>query len=548
MRTFYILVAVCTTSVLALPDICFAFYSVTDGLDPAKLKKDNVKIAVVKVKATRVVRPETRKQLADGSSTCMHASYSIDLELVEQLYGKKLTEADLTDVSYSNVPEDNAWALGPVDPKGRYYIMAWRLGHPCGQASGVRFSPGPDLPVLIDKPDHPSVELVKQLLAIVDSPVEPAQRKTAIAAKLKELRNALGIQVPGLDPGVPTQRGSNNSAVDKDTAAADAREDWKKHLFPVDRNGKWGFIDASGKIVIEPAFEEVAHFSEGLAAVKLNDKYGYIDQTGKTVIEPQFRYVFAFREGLAWVVGETEGFIDKTGQIVLTAPPGTYCREFREGLAKTMLRQPRFPSLDPDWKYKVGFIGKTGQYVIRPEFDAAWDFREGLAAVQLDGRWGFIDKTGRFVLRPQYERASYFAEGLAAVGKDGKTIFVDRKGKQAIAPEYEDAHGFHEDLAGVKIGGKWGFIDKQGTVRIEPGFDEVSSFFNGRASIVMDKKYGYINKRGEVVVEPRYGAGHFFLGELAGVTFHPQRGDGAGTGYVNRDGHVVWAPEPKAGD
>jgi hypothetical protein len=334
--------------VALVPSASFAYYSVTDGLDSAKLKKDNVKIAVVKVKATRVVRPETRKRFADGSSTYTFAIYSIDLELIEQLYGDQLTGADLTNVSYSNVSVDNAWALGPSDPKGCYYIMAWRHGHPSGQASGLRFSPGPDLPVLIDKPDHPSVKLLKELLAIVNSPMEDGKRKAAIAAKLKELRKALGIQVPGLDPGVPIKLTSDSQANAEADKSKDASGDWNKDLFPVDRGGKWGFIDATGKLAIEPAFEEAAYFSEGLAAVRLNGKYGYIDKTGKTVIEPQFRYAFAFREGLAWVEGDAEGFIDKTGRIVLTAPPGTYCREFREGMAKTMSRQPRFPSRDPE--------------------------------------------------------------------------------------------------------------------------------------------------------------------------------------------------------
>lgn len=530
----------------ALPGASLAYYSVTHGLDPAKLKNDNVKIAVVKVKATRVIRPATSKRLPDGSSTGTFAMFSIDLELIEQLYGEKLTEADLSNVGYSNVPVDNAWALGPSDPKGCCYIMAWRLGYPCGQASAVRFSSGPDLPVLVDKPDHPSVALLKELLAIVNSPPEDGKRKAALDAKLKELRKALGIQVLGLDPRVPTKLGSTIAANGKDTASA--RTEWNKNLFPVDRNGKWGFIGAMGNIVIDPAFEEAAHFSGGLAAVKQNGKYGYIDKTGKTVIEPQFRCAFTFREGLAWVEGDVDGFIDKTGKIVLAAPPGTYCPEFREGLAKAMSRQPRFPSRDPQWKYKVGFINKMGLYAIKPEFDAAWDFREGLAAVRVDGKWGFIDKQGEFAIRPQHDRASYFSEGLAVVEKDGKTIFIKKDGKRAIDAEFEDAHGFHEDLAGVKIDGKWGFIDKQGKVRIEPKFDEVSSFFNGMASIVKDKKYGYINRRGEVVVEPIYGYGHLFLGELAGVTFHPGRGNGVGTGYINRDGQVVWAPEPRAKD
>lgn len=125
---------------------------------------------------------------------------------------------------------------------------------------------------------------------------------------------------------------------------------------------------------------------------------------------------------------------------------------------------------------------------------------------------------------------------------------TNRDGKRAIDVEYEEAYNFAEGLSGFKSDDKWGFIDRSGAVVIEPKFDGVSSYSSGRASIVMNKKYGYIDRKGNVIVEPKYDYGHSYLGELAGVTFHPERGDGAGTGYINRAGRVVWAPEPKAQD
>ncbi|MFK0495250.1 WG repeat-containing protein [Campylobacter coli] len=53
-------------------------------------------------------------------------------------------------------------------------------------------------------------------------------------------------------------------------------------------NGKIGLIDKSGKIVIEPKFDSIWSFREGLAKVGLNGKYGLIDKSGKIVIEPKF--------------------------------------------------------------------------------------------------------------------------------------------------------------------------------------------------------------------------------------------------------------------
>ena len=64
---------------------------------------------------------------------------------------------------------------------------------------------------------------------------------------------------------------------------------------------KYGFIDKSGKMVIEPQFDGASDFSEGLAQVEKDGKWGFIDKSGKVVIEPQFDWVSDFSEGLAKV-------------------------------------------------------------------------------------------------------------------------------------------------------------------------------------------------------------------------------------------------------
>ncbi|MBP5241278.1 MAG: WG repeat-containing protein, partial [Bacteroidales bacterium] len=49
-----------------------------------------------------------------------------------------------------------------------------------------------------------------------------------------------------------------------------------------------------------------------------------------------------------------------------------------------------------DW----GFMDKTGNVVIEPQFTEAGDFSEGLAKVSVDWKWGYIDQTGKFVIKP----------------------------------------------------------------------------------------------------------------------------------------------------
>lgn len=68
-------------------------------------------------------------------------------------------------------------------------------------------------------------------------------------------------------------------------------------LVPYRQGNLWGYAGPDKKIVIPPAYEEAALFSEGYAAVKKGGKYGYINKAGKVVIPFRFFVAKAFRVG-----------------------------------------------------------------------------------------------------------------------------------------------------------------------------------------------------------------------------------------------------------
>ena len=60
-------------------------------------------------------------------------------------------------------------------------------------------------------------------------------------------------------------------------------------LYAYSQDGKWGFRDKAGKVVVEANYDIVAAFNEyGFAGVKKDGKWGVIDETGKTVVEPSY--------------------------------------------------------------------------------------------------------------------------------------------------------------------------------------------------------------------------------------------------------------------
>ncbi len=89
-------------------------------------------------------------------------------------------------------------------------------------------------------------------------------------------------------------------------------------LAVVKRNGKYGFIDQTGKVVAPLNYDWAWSFSEGLAAVERNGKYGFIDKAGKVVIPLNYDDTWYFTEGLAAVKQNGKyGFIDNTGKVVI---------------------------------------------------------------------------------------------------------------------------------------------------------------------------------------------------------------------------------------
>ncbi len=72
-------------------------------------------------------------------------------------------------------------------------------------------------------------------------------------------------------------------------------------LAAIEINGKYGFINEKGDVVIPLRFDRVSSFKEGLAWIKLNGKYGYINNKGKLVIPIKYDNAMTFRNGMARV-------------------------------------------------------------------------------------------------------------------------------------------------------------------------------------------------------------------------------------------------------
>lgn len=106
------------------------------------------------------------------------------------------------------------------------------------------------------------------------------------------------------------------------------------------RDDKYGFADRNGNVVIDPQYDRVTSFRDGLAAVQLRGNCGFIDKNGNTVVKFEYDSAHSFSEGLAGVQKNTDGlwgYIDKTGKLVIDFKYKQILW-FKDGLAKVARR------------------------------------------------------------------------------------------------------------------------------------------------------------------------------------------------------------------
>jgi hypothetical protein len=255
-------------------------------------------------------------------------------------------------------------------------------------------------------------------------------------------------------------------------------------------DGVIAFVNRSGKLEMSGKFESLSGsgFTAGLARAASSGKWGYIDTTGKWVIDPQFEGAGNFADGLAPVqVGGRWGYIDRKGKFVVN-PQYDAGDEFYEGLAG--FRNGG----------KIGFIDTKGRVVVEARFLNACNFSDGLAAVKTEGGWGFIDQTGKMVISPQFDEPGLFQNGLARVTALGKEAYITTTGAFVVDP-FPGTTVLAERARRAALGegfeflGQWDGYDwsYRGETKIEddkPSFEASIARENGKYKMLFTAKDG----------------------------------------------------------
>ncbi len=291
-------------------------------------------------------------------------------------------------------------------------------------------------------------------------------------------------------------------------------------LLPIKSNGKAGYLDRNGNVVVPLKYDETWLFSEeGLGKVRLNGKEDYIDQNGREITSLKYDRIF-FDEGLLKIeLNGKKGYADRNGREVI---PLKY-DEVSIGSKKVLVK------LNGKW----GFIDKSSREITPLKYDEVRFFSEDLSLVGLNGKWVYLGESGQEITS-LYDETNGFFEGLAPVKLNGKWGYIDETGQEVIQLKYEDAKSFSEGLASVKLNGKWGFIDENEREITPLKYDETNVFWGGgRALVKLNGKWGYIDKMGREVIPLKYDAADSFYEGLAAVCLN------GNWGYIDKSGRKI---------
>ncbi|MBL4625448.1 MAG: WG repeat-containing protein [Flavobacteriales bacterium] len=222
---------------------------------------------------------------------------------------------------------------------------------------------------------------------------------------------------------------------------------------------------------------------------------------------------------------------------------------------------------------KVGFIDKTGNWLIEPKFDIVQTFKGDYALAKTSNLWGMINKKGEWVIPAKFERLSIPEDGYSmamlsgqwiVVNKTGKTVYKNTEykkiaklgngmligflkktaeyidvstGKKVATPiETKALNKFSEGLARFKEK-KWGYLDKTGKYKIKSQFDDAKDFKDGKALVKLAGKWGQIDLSGAWVIPAEF---EKIQGFKNGQAIAKQNGK---TGIIDEKGGWVVKPQ-----
>ena len=259
----------------------------------------------------------------------------------------------------------------------------------------------------------------------------------------------------------------------------------------IDNVQKWGYINTDGKFTIQPQFDNAEPFAkDGTARITQNNLVGVIDKTGKIIINPAFQSISDFSEGVATANTSTGySLIDLNGKTLYSSK--YFIGYYTNGMAVT-------EKISSDSQTLYGYLDKTGTVKIPLQYKAANNFYNNKALVQTQNdKYELIDTAGKVLITFPYKVMSAFSKDyfMFADNTTHKEGYVDTSGKIITAAKFNIAEEFIDGFAIVGVNDandtiKYGLINDKGEYVVKPEYSSMDSLGQGLYSVNNSQTFG----------------------------------------------------------
>ncbi len=299
--------------------------------------------------------------------------------------------------------------------------------------------------------------------------------------------------------------------------------------YEVAYNGKHGYIDKYGEIVIPVIYDSLGKFMpDGLMTSRLNGEYGLINSSGEIIYDDCLQYsgdIYLARNDVSvW-------FVDLKDGSSINAENMDIISDYVDGVAIATKISPIEPDGLPEHeKVYCGLVDVYGN-IIR-DFDIRiWDeiryaghgdnqyysylykISDYSVAVRIGDKWGYMDLAGDMIIEPQYDMAYDFKYGYAKVKIDDRIYHIDKQGNRYDELDIVERADYYEgDIVADTDEEKhyYFFYDlyKSGHYDVS-GLNDYHLFLNGKDgalkdgdTIIIENEGGnLVDANGNVVVE-----------------------------------------------
>ena len=199
---------------------------------------------------------------------------------------------------------------------------------------------------------------------------------------------------------------------------------------PVKINGKIGFIDEEGNVLIDCKYDEILGFgikgygNEKVSFVKNNNKYGLIsNSTGLEITPLKYDNInngFTSSGITICTINKKKGILNSSGYEVISP---RFDEIINFGASETSI------VIENGLK---GLINIEGSIIINPKYQEIGNFINGNASIKYNNKWGIINSNGIEIIVPIYDYPVEFVDGVANVSYGGKPTKIDTNGQKFV--------------------------------------------------------------------------------------------------------------------